>query len=169
MGLGKSSTSDESGRLRRAPLPSPMLIVAEQFLLLRIDRDHGPFRPQRLAHLLINELEVRLPIGMIGPFRHLPIRLQAIPHVLEQMGHRRMTDGMAGVREHRGEPPRALARPAQGRGSVVVQRLLIYAALESQLDRLHSSRVGGCSPVSVCATMGGFTGAGGVGKPVAAR
>ena len=114
--LGKSWTSTCSGSPLRLPLPSRVLEVADQLLLLGVDGDdrHAPL--DAVLRLGVDVLELRVAIGMLRALDGLVRRLQAVAVLAQQLGHRLVADADAVLREQlRGQRVRALARPAQRR------------------------------------------------------
>ena len=59
------------------PFPTGVLEVSDEFLLLRIDRDHRFARGQRRDHGVVDVNELRIAIGMAVAFPGLAIGLQA--------------------------------------------------------------------------------------------
>src|SRR5271166_2279004 len=59
------------------PFPTGVLEVSDEFLLLRIDRDHRFARGQRRSHGVVDVNELRIAIGMAVAFPGLAIGLQA--------------------------------------------------------------------------------------------
>src|SRR6266851_1021561 len=97
----------------RTIFPAAVLEVADQFLLLRVDRDHRLVRGQRRAHHRIDVLELRIAIRVAVAFPRLAIALQAVAHPVEQLADQRAADLMALRLKLRRQPAHALARPAQ--------------------------------------------------------
>ena len=89
--------------------------MADQFLLLGIDRNHGVARAHTRAYLSIDVLKLRVPVRMAGTFDGLPIRLQAVAQLLQQLTDLLMRDAMALSLQLRRQMAHALARPAQRR------------------------------------------------------
>jgi len=58
--------------------------------------------------------ELGVPVGVAGSLEHLPVRLEAVAQVVEQLRHRLVTDGVTLPPQLRGEAPDAPGRPAQG-------------------------------------------------------
>ena len=116
------------GRLRRAPLLPGILVIPEQFLLLRVHRNHRPRDGERPPHLLVDVPELRVTIRVIRPLVHLPRPLQAVVQLPQQLGDLLVADGMAVRGELGRQCPRTLAGPAQRRlgiapGQRIDQRL----------------------------------------------
>src|SRR5215208_4993587 len=76
------------GLALRLPLASSVLEVADQLLLLRVDRDDGNTSLDAALRLGVDVLELSVPIGMLGAFDGLVRRLQAVVMVAQQLGHR---------------------------------------------------------------------------------
>src|ERR1700686_1412526 len=67
---------DPLRRLCLSPLLALVLVVAEDLLLLRVDRDHRPLRGQRFAHLFVDVLKLSIAIWMAAPLVGLPVALK---------------------------------------------------------------------------------------------
>src|SRR6202140_2392967 len=79
----------------RAPLPSAILKVVNQFLLLRVDRDHGLLTGQHACHALIVVGELGIAIRMAVPLARLAVALQAELLLFEHFTNDGVTDPMA--------------------------------------------------------------------------
>src|SRR5208283_5894066 len=98
----------------RLPLTSTVLVVADQFLLLGVDRDDRYAPLNAVLRLRVDVLELRVAVRMLGTFDGLVWRLQAVAVVAQQLGHRLVAELDAMPHEQlRGQRVRALARPAQ--------------------------------------------------------
>ncbi len=95
-----------------SPLLAFVLIVAEDLLFLRVNRDHRLLCSQRFADLIVDVLKLSIAIRMAAPLVGLPIALKAVAHLSQQLRHLFMADRMALGREFHGEHSGALARPA---------------------------------------------------------
>src|SRR5512145_2070644 len=95
------------------PFASAILKVADQFLLLRIDRDRG--LPVLMARRdQAGEVpKLGVAIRMRGTFPRFLVGLQTVPRALEQGGDRPRTHGMALLGEFVSQLGRALTGPAQ--------------------------------------------------------
>ena len=95
-GTGEIMHLHAMGRLRAAPLTPRVLVVPQELLLLRIHRDDRPSGDQRLAHFLVDEPKLRIPIRVIGAFRRFARRLQAKAHAAQHLRDRLVTDRVPG-------------------------------------------------------------------------
>jgi len=68
----------------RMPLPTSVFEISHQLLFLAIDRNHRLTPLLKRLALLIDGLELRIPILMRGPFAGLAQPLQALAQVLVQ-------------------------------------------------------------------------------------
>ena len=94
------------------PFASPVLEVADEFLLLGVDGDHRDSPRDAVLGLGVDVFELRVAIRMLGAFDGLVRRLKAVAMVAEQLGHRPVTDANAVLLEQLGgQDVRALARP----------------------------------------------------------
>ena len=74
------------------PFPTGVLEVSDEFLLLRIDRDHRFARGQRRSHGVVDVNELRIAIGMAVAFPGLAIGLQAELLLVQQLADHRAAD-----------------------------------------------------------------------------
>jgi hypothetical protein len=109
------------------PLPPGILEVANQFLLLRVDRDHRLLRRQRGCHALIDVKELRVAVGMIAPLAGLAVALQAELLLPEQCADVGAADRMPACRQFRCQLSQTLAGPAQRR-----HRIAPFAGLDQR-------------------------------------
>ena len=65
--------------------------------------------------MIIDELELRVAVGVVRAFLGLPVPLEAVVHRAKELRDLLVADRMVLAREFRRERPRALARPAQRR------------------------------------------------------
>src|SRR3990167_537717 len=105
----------EVRRLALSPLPALVLVIPNQFLLLRIHGDDRSARGDRPADVIVYVLELRVAVRMIRAFLGLPVPLQAVVHLTQELRDLLMADRMVLAREFRRQRPRALAGPAQRR------------------------------------------------------
>ena len=77
------------------PFPTGVLEVSDEFLLLRIDRDHRFARGQRRGHGVVDVNELRIAIGMAVAFPGLAIGLQAELLLMQQLADHRAADPVA--------------------------------------------------------------------------
>ena len=59
------------GRALRPPFAPSVLEVADEFLLLGVDRDRGLTRRERFFHPIVDVVELRIAIGVSDPSRAL--------------------------------------------------------------------------------------------------
>ena len=115
IGRGEVVHADLMWRLERPPLLSRILVVAEELLLLGVDRDHRALRGERLADFVVDESELGVPVWVLLAFTSLPRSLEAVAGVSQQLRHGLMADRMASRRQLRRQRPCTLVRPTQGR------------------------------------------------------
>ena len=99
----------------RTPFPTGVLEVSDEFLLLRIDRDHRFARGQRRSHGVVDVNELRIAIGMAVAFPGLAIGQQAELLLVQQLADHRAADPVAFRRQSRRQLRQAFAGPAQRR------------------------------------------------------
>ena len=71
---------------RLTPLAALVLVVADQFLLLRVHGNDWLARPQSLFDGAIDMPELRVAIRMIAPFLSLAVALQAVATLPQEFG-----------------------------------------------------------------------------------
>jgi len=91
---------------------------ADELLFLRIHGDDRRAAALKRVDPIIDELELRIPIRMVGPFDRLLGCLQTVPAGVQQLTDLLRTDGVALRRQLGRELAGALRRPAQGRFGV---------------------------------------------------
>ncbi len=79
----------------RAILAAIVPEVADQFLLLGVDRDHRLLFGQSSGHLGVDMGELRVPVGMAVALLGLAVALQAVTRRIEQFGHQGTADLVA--------------------------------------------------------------------------
>src|SRR5215212_2307287 len=109
----------------RPTLTTGVLEIADQLLLLGIDRNDRKAGSEVLLNLLVDMLELGVSVRMARSFQCLLVRLEAVSELHEQLGNELMTHSMTLGLELRGENTNALARPSQRRFRVPAR------------DRLH--------------------------------
>ena len=103
------------GCVRRTPLLSRIVVVADQFLLLGIHRDDRQPLPQVLLDAGIDMAKLRIAIRMLRTLFGLAITLQAVVEIVQNLRHLGVADRMTLVRQLCGNGPRTQADPAQRR------------------------------------------------------
>ena len=83
-----------AGDLYGPPLPARVLVVADEFLLLGVDRDHRAPRGQRACDLVLMYRNCASRSGMIGALLRLPVALQAVVQLSQQLRHLLVADRM---------------------------------------------------------------------------
>ena len=112
------------GRTLGSPFAAGVLEVADQFLLLGIDRDRRLAPRQRLLHLRVDVVELGIAIGMTCPFARLAVGLQAVVERPQQCGDRVVADAMAECPQPVGKLAQALGRPQQRRLRIAARHRL---------------------------------------------
>jgi hypothetical protein len=111
-----------AGHSFRRAFPSPLLAriveMADEFLFLGIHGNDGLSLPQGQLHLSVDVPELRVPIRMPGPFLGLPVALQAVIHLPQQLRHFFVADGVSAAGQFVRQGSGAFAGPAQRRFGV---------------------------------------------------
>ena len=74
---------DRLGLALWLPFPSAVLEGTDQLLLLGVDRDHGLAGLQKRFDLVVEVVELGIPVRMLVPFERLGRRLQAVASLIE--------------------------------------------------------------------------------------
>ncbi len=132
--------ADRRGLPLGGPFPPAILEGAHQFLLLGVDRDRRLPSAQAGPDPGVDVLELRVAVGVVRPFDRLPVGLQAVAQLVEQLRHHPMAGAVPLPGQFRGQPADALARPAQGRLRIPArgrldQRLQVRDQRRILLDR----------------------------------
>jgi hypothetical protein len=98
-----------------AQFAASVLEVADQFLLLGVDRDGRLAGRLKAADLGVDMLELGIAIGMAGSFARLAVGLETEAQTPQQPADQLMADRKAALPQRPGEMPLALTDPQQGR------------------------------------------------------
>src|SRR5215471_2462136 len=129
VGLGEVMPAHLARLSRRKPLLVAVVVIPEEFFLLRIHRNHRPALLEIWLHGGVDVSELRIPIGMILPLLGLAVALQTVAQMVKDLGHFGMADGMLAPGQGIGDGARTLASPAQRRFGIT-SRLLIDEPLQ---------------------------------------
>ncbi len=116
------------GRALRLPFAPGILEIADEFLLLRVDRDGRIAGRQRLLDAIVDVVELPVAIGMIGSLARLAVGLKRIVELMQQLADEGAADRMAHVAQPLAELAQALAGPQQRRLRVATGRGLDQGA-----------------------------------------
>ena len=103
-------------------LSPAIALVAQLFLLLRVDGEGGLPSTFPGFHPRINMLKLRVAIGVLDAFARFPIALQAVSQLPQQFAHGGGPHFKALVPQFRRKDARTLTGPAQGIGGVAARR-----------------------------------------------
>src|SRR5437667_9808442 len=95
------------------PLTALILDSSCQFFLLGVYRNHWLARSQILLDPLIDVLELRVPVRVVGPFTALAHTLQTVTHFGQQIANRTLADRVSRLGQSRGQLSRTLGSPTQ--------------------------------------------------------
>ena len=104
-----------------APLAAGVLEIADQFLLLRIDGDSWLVLGYGRLDRVVDDVELRVAVGIVGALARLAIGLQAELLLLQQLADDRVADLVPEFVEFPGQPAQALACPAQRRHRIAAR------------------------------------------------
>jgi len=85
------------GRTLRPPFASGVLEVADEFLLLGVDRDRRLPRRERFFHPIVDVVELGVAIGIVRPLACLAVGLQTVIELVQQFADQRAADPVAHV------------------------------------------------------------------------
>ena len=92
-----------------------MFEIADQFLLLRIDRDARLMLGQGPAHRVGDIPKLRVAVRMLTAFPGLGHALKTVAEFVQQLGHDGVAHGVPAAAQRARQGARAQARPAQRR------------------------------------------------------
>ena len=121
------------------PLLPDILEISDLFLLFRIHRDHRLAAFQESLHAGVDVFELGISIRMRCSLPRLPVPLQAVVRVQQQLGHRTRTDRMVLPRQLVGQTAGTLTCPAQRRLGITTRR-----GLDQGFQCSHQPGVGLC-------------------------
>ena len=104
-----------------APVAASVLEIADQFLLLRIDRNSRLVLGHGCLDRVVDDVELRVAVGIVGALARLAIGLQAELLLLQQLADDGMADLVPEFVEFSRQPAQALARPAQRRHRIAAR------------------------------------------------
>src|SRR5712664_430991 len=103
------------GRTLRSPFASGVLEIADKLLLLGIDRDRRLTCRERFFHPIVDVVELRVTIGIVGSLAGLAVGLQAVIEPVQEFADERPANRMAHVAQALAELAKALGSPQQRR------------------------------------------------------
>ena len=96
--------------------------IADQFLLLGVDRDHWLLVGQSSGHLRVEMGELRIPVGVAVTLLGLAVSLQAVTRRIEQFTHQGAAHLVALLLQRFGQSSHAFAGPPQRRFRIPPRR-----------------------------------------------
>ena len=97
------------------PLLACVLVRADEFLLLGVDRNHGLIGLQGRSNRGVDMFELGVTVRALVSFKHLDVALQAVVLLLQELAHHDVTHCVATCLKLIGQMTQTLARPAQWR------------------------------------------------------
>ena len=128
--------ADLFGATLGLPLPSAVLEVADQFLLLGVHRDDRLAPPLIRLDPSVDVLELGVAVGMAAAFPGLAVGLEAVTELAQQSADRPGTDCVTLAAQLNGQLGGTLAGPAQWRLGVATGR-----RLDQRLQAAHQARI----------------------------
>lgn len=133
------------GLFGRKPLLAGIAVVADEFFLFGVHRNHGKTLRQAFFDRCIDVLELRIAIRVVCALLGLPIALQAIVKTVKNLSDLRMADPVVVSAKLPGNRPRAFTNPSQGR-----LRIASRLAINHLLQVLQEARVGNSQGLASC-------------------
>ena len=118
------------------PLAPAILVLTDEFLLLRVHRDHWLAALLQSLDHCIDVLELSVAVRVRSAFLRLAVALQAVTFGPEQRAYRPRSNGVRLLGQFLSQPGRALAGPAQWRHRVTATR-----RLHQEFKRRQQARV----------------------------
>ena len=120
-----------------APLAAAVLELADQLLLLGVDRDRRLTRRDRRRHALVDVPELGVAIGVLRALQRLAVGLQAVAQRTQQRGDRRVVGFVSALAQLAGELSHALGGPQED-----LHRVAAAVVGDERLQRLQQHGIG---------------------------
>ncbi len=127
--IDQRTLAHQFGTALGTPFPPAVLEIADQLLLLAVDRDDRLLILQCLEAGRVDPPELQITIGMLVPLPGLHVRLQAVPQRPQQLRDRHVLDPMPELAQPASEIPHALRGPQQQRLRIT-PTVLVHQTLE---------------------------------------
>src|SRR5208337_1929374 len=131
---------DRLGLTLGPQLPPAILEVADEFLLLGIDRDRRLAGSLEGSHLGIDVLELGVAVGVAGALARLGIGLQAEAQATQQAADQLLASREASLAQRCRQMALTLAHPQQGGRGIAANRRLHQLVQGGQNPRLRLDR-----------------------------
>jgi len=138
----------------RVPFPAAVLVGPDEFLLLRVDRDHRVARAQVGLGLVVEVAELGVAVLVLAALGGLDVGLQAVTSFPQQSADHEITDLVPLLAQRRGQRPDRLAGPAQRR-----HRIPTGHRVDQRLERRHQLLVVRLGTFATTAGLAGAPGA----------
>src|ERR1019366_1244243 len=129
---------DLVGTTLRTVVAARVLVRADGFLFLRVDRDHGLTGGLKGFDLRVDEFELSVPVGMLAAFQALAVDLTTVAERFEQLRNPARRNPMPHLSQRERELLMALGHPQQRSHRVAQRRRLQQAAQVLQQRRIGS-------------------------------
>ncbi len=137
VGRGKVVPAHRPRLFRGPPLLAGVRVVADEFLLLGIHRDHRAALGQAAFHAGRDVAKLRVAVRVVASLLGLPVALEAVVEPVQQLRDLRVADRMVLPTQCVRDRPRALTDPAQRRFRVAPRLVLDHG-----FQGIHEPRVG---------------------------
>ena len=124
------------GIARGAPFTAAILEIADQLFLLGVNRNHGPAPAPRVRGLLVDVLELGVPVRMPRSLPGFAVCLKTVAEFAQEFADERVAHAIPLPRELRRERARALACPPQRRLRISTAR-----RFHASFERRHETRI----------------------------
>src|SRR6266849_10315241 len=115
VGRGKIVPANLPWLFRWKPLLAGVIVVADEFFLLGVHRDHRAALRQASFHRGIDVPKLRVAVRMVPPLLRLPVALETVVETVQKLSDLGMADRMFVPTQLFRNRPRALTNPAQRR------------------------------------------------------
>ena len=136
VGRGKIMPTNLPRLFRGKPLLASVIVVADEFFLLRIHRDHGAALRQASFHRGIDVPKLRVAVRMVSPLLRLPVALETVVEPVQKLSDLRMADWVLVPTQLLRNRSRALTNPSQRR-----LRVAPGLMIDHRFQGIHQPRV----------------------------
>ena len=117
------------------PFPAGVFEVSDEFFLFGVDGDDGVSGPLIVRDHADNMFKLGIVVFVLAPFEGLPHRLKAVPHLLEKIADRSLTDRMSFFLQLVRQTRCTFAGPAERRHRISL-RYWVHEGIQIAKERL---------------------------------